>query len=190
MYLRIMTLAFTLLLMSNTASSQELRIQLANDSARFMYITEAFGQDFGRVELESGFLYNKNNDYLLNMGLLVRGESVSVPVIVSIGARAYYATVSTATASYTVSAIAIGGDLLLTPDSWGGLGLGAYFYTAPGVVSFSDAKGLSEYGVYASYQITPQANISVGFQNIDTNINNVGDVTIDKGTYFALNLSF
>jgi hypothetical protein len=185
MYLRIVFLA-SALLMSSNAFSQEMRVQLANKSAKFSYLTEAFGQDFGRLELEAGLLYNTDNDSMFNLGLLVRGESVSVPLIVAIGARAYYANVRT----YNIGAIAIGGDLLLSPESWGGLGVGVNYYTAPGVVSFLDAKDVTEYGIYLSYQITPQANISLGYKNIEADIKNVGNVEIDKGGYFGLNLSF
>ncbi len=179
-------LLVTALLMSNVASSQEINIQLANDSARFMYLTEAFGQDFGRLELEAGFLYNQNGSTMVNAGLLVRGESVSIPLIVAIGARAYYAQFS----PYTIGAIAVGGDLLLAPESWGGFGTGIFYFTAPGVVSFADAAGLTEYGVYMNFQITPQARISGGYQHIDAPITNAGTVVIDKGVYFGLNLSF
>jgi len=185
MYPRIILLAFALL-MSKTASAEEFNIQLGSESARFMYLTEAFGQDFGRLELEAGFLYLDNGDKLLNAGLLVRGESVSVPMIVSVGARAYYAELG----SYTLGAVAIGGDLLLAPESWGGLGLGAYYYTAPGVVAFADADDLTEYGAYVNYQITPQANIAVGYKKIDVSIENAADATFDKGSYFSLNISF
>lgn len=185
MYPRIILLV-TALLMGSVASAEEVNIQLGSDTARFMYLTEAFGQDFGRLELEAGFLYNQNGDSLVNAGLLVRGESISVPMIVSIGARAYVAKVDT----YNIGALAIGGDLLLVPETWGGLGAGIYYYTAPGVVAFSDAEGLSEYGVYVNFQITPQARISLGYQKIDVSIKNVADVTLDKGAYFGLNLNF
>ena len=185
MYSRIILLV-SALLMSSVASAEEVNLQLGSKTARFMYLTEAFGQDFGRLELEAGFLYNQNGDSLVNAGLLVRGESVSVPMIVSIGARAYLSKVKT----YDVGAIAIGGDLLFVPESWGGLGAGVYYYTAPGVVSFSDAAGLSEYGVYVNFQLTPQARIAVGYQEINVSIKNAADVTLDKGAYFGLNLSF
>lgn len=185
MYSRIIFLA-TALLMSSTASSEEINIQLANESARFMYLTEAFGQDFGRLELEVGFLYHENNDSLINAGLLVRGESVSVPLIVSIGARAYYAKLAT----YDVGAIAIGGDMLLSPESWGGFGAGAFFYAAPGVVAFNDADSLSEYGIYMNFQVTPQARMALGYKEINVSITNAADIVLDKGAYFGLNLNF
>ena len=185
MYTRVIVLA-TALLMSNAASSEELNIQLGSDTARFMYLTEAFGQDFGRLELEAGFLYSENEGTLANVGLLVRGESVSVPLIISVGARGYFAQLD----SNDVAAIAIGGDLLFSPESWGGLGGGVYYYTAPGVVSFADSEGLTEYGIYANFQITPQAKLAVGFQNINVSVKNGADIVIDDGAYFSLNLSF
>jgi len=189
MYSRIILLV-SALLVSSVTSAEEVNIQLGSDTARFMYLTEAFGQDFGRLELEAGFLYNKNDNAndssLVNVGLLVRGESISVPMIVSIGARAYVAKLGT----YDVAAIAIGGDLLLVPESWGGLGAGFYYYTAPGVVAFSDAEGLSEFGAYVNFQLTPQARIAVGYQEINVSIKNAADVRLDKGAYFGLNLSF
>ena len=185
MYPRIILLA-TALLMSSVTSAEEVNIQLGSDTARFMYLTEAFGQDFGRLELEAGFLYNQSGDSLVNLGLLVRGESISVPMIVSIGVRGYVAEVGV----YEVGALAIGGDLLLVPDTWGGFGAGIYYYTAPGVVAFGDADGLSEYGAYVNFQITPQARIALGYQEINVSIINAADETLDKGGYFRLNLSF
>lgn len=179
-------LLLTALLMSSTASAEEVNIQLSSDTARFMYLTEAFGQDFGRLELEVGFLYNENDNSLINAGLLVRGESVSVPLIVSLGARAYYADLG----PYTVGALAIGGDLLLSPESWGGFGLGGFYFTAPGVVSFIDATDLTEYGAYINFQITPQARLALGYKNIEASIENAADIEIDDGAYFSLNLSF
>ena len=185
MYSRVIVLAIALFT-SSAASSEELNIQFGSDTARFMYLTEAFGQDFGRLELEAGFLYNENDNSLVNVGVLVRGESVSVPMIISVGARGYFAKLT----ANDVAAVAIGGDLLFSPESWGGLGAGVYYFTAPGVVSFADSEGLTEYGIYANFQITPQAKLAVGYQQIDFEVKNGADITIDKGAYFALNLSF
>lgn len=186
MFSRIVLLTITLL-MSSTAFAADIDITLGNKSARFMYMTEAFGQDFGRLEMESGFLYTEDKDYLVNLGLLVRGESVSVPLIVSIGARAYLSNLR----NYNVGAIAIGGDLSFNPEVWGGVGIGANYYVAPGVVAFADATGLTEYGIYLSYRITQQAKVDLGYRVIDIKIrHDVGNIELDKGGYFGLSLSF
>ena len=185
MYSRVILLVLAMIF-TTSSYAQGIRIQLGNQTARFTYLTEAFGQDFGRLELEAGLMYTENDDYLLNIGLLVRGESLSVPLVVAIGARAYYADIT----PYKIGAIAIGADMLLSPESWGGLGLGAYFYTAPGVVSFADAEKFTEYGVYLSYQITPQAKIALGYQNIEADTTLVNNIEIDKSGYFAVSIEF
>ena len=185
MHSRIILLIITLL-MSSAASAEEISIQTSNNAARFMYLTEAFGQDFGRLELELGLLYNENSDTLFNAGILVRGEGVSVPIIVSIGIRSYYAELD----AYSLGAVAIGGDLLLAPESWGGFGLGAYYFTSPGVMTFGDADDITEYGAYVSFQITTQASIALGYQLLEAEVTNVGDIPIVDGGYFGLNINF
>lgn len=186
MYPRVVLLAITLL-MSSVASSEEFDILLGNESARFMYTTEAFGQDFGRLETEAGFLYTEGGNYLINAGLLVRGEGLTIPMIISIGARAYFAKLT----QYDIGAIAIGIELFLTPDSWEGVGVGINYHTAPGVVAFLDAEDLTEFGFYINYQLTQQAKVSLGYRTIDVKIaNNVGKVILDDGGYFGLNIEF
>lgn len=186
MHSRIILLVIALL-MSSAASAESINIQTSNNAARFMYLTEAFGQDFGRLELELGLLYNKNSDTLVNAGVLIRGEGVSVPLLVSIGVRTYYAKLDV----YDVGAIAIGGDILFQPpESWGGFGLGAYYFSSPNVVTFGDASDITEYGAYVNFQLTTQASIALGYQLIEAEVTNVGDIPIVDGGYFGLNIEF
>ena len=120
------------------------------------------------------------------MGLLVRGESVSLTMIIAIGMRFYYANLG----PYKVAAMAIGGDLLFSPESWGGFGIGGFYFNAPGVVTFLDATDLVEYGVYFNFEITEQARFGLGYKHIETSIENAADIVIDEGAYFSLTLSF
>lgn len=179
-------LLLTALFMSSTVSAQQFNVQLGKDTARFFYHTEAFGQDFGRLELEFGYLYSQDKDSLVNLGLLVRGESVSLPMIITIGARLYYANLDI----YEVGALAIGGDVLLSPESWGGFGIGGFYFNAPGVVSFLDATDLVEYGAYFNFQITEQARFGLGYKHIEAAIAGAANIVIDDGGYFTLTLRF
>ena len=58
------------------------------------------------------------------------------------------------------------------------------------MVAFADAEGLTEFGVYANFQVTPQARMAIGYKEISVDIENQGDYEIDKGAYFGLNISF
>lgn len=181
-----------LALVSNAAGAEAIKATLGSDVARFSYATEAFGQQFGRLETEFGFLYTdhdeavREDDFLAHLGLQVRGESLDFPVIVSVGGRLYYGEAS----RYDVSGVALGGDMLLLPESWGGFGLGGFFYYAPSVVSFQDAEKIREWGVYASFQITPQASVMAGFQNIEVEIDGAGTAEIEDSGFFGVEIRF
>lgn len=181
-----------LFLFSSVSYSQDLEFQLSDDMARIMYTSSAIGENYGRLELEGGFLYadddkRPSSDYLLHFGTQVRGESVDAPIIVAVGARLYYGEA----AQYDIGGLGLGGDILLMPESWKGLGIGAFLYVVPSVVAFQDSDGMNEYGVTLNYQITSQALITVGYQNIETDIKNVSSTyTIDDGAYLGIGLSF
>lgn len=181
----------SLALVSCAANADAIKIYLGDEVARFSYAAESVGQ--GRLETEFGMLYTdrneivRNDDYLLHLGLQVRGESLDMPLIVTVGGRLYYGEAST----YDVAGVALGGDLLLLPESWGGFGLGAFFYHAPDVVAFRDAKQITEWGVFASFQITPQASIIGGFQHIEAEIENrPGEVELEDDVFFGVDIRF
>ena len=50
-----------LFLFSSVTYSQELEFQLSDDMARIMYTSSAIGENYGRLELEGGFLYADDN---------------------------------------------------------------------------------------------------------------------------------
>ncbi len=183
----------TLALVTSTACADAIKAYLGDEVARFSYASESVGQQFGRLETEFGILFTdrdeliRDDDYLLHLGFQVRGESLDIPLIATIGSRLYYGEAST----YDVAGIAIGGELLLLPESWGGFGLGAFLYHAPEVVSFRDAEQITEWGVFASFQITPQASLVGGFQNIEAKIQNLpGEVEVEDDVYFGLDMRF
>lgn len=178
-------------LTATVVHGQELEFQLSNDMARVIYTSAAMGQNYGRLELEGGFLYaddddRPSSDYLVHLGTQVRGESVDLPLIVAVGARLYYGEAGTA----DVGGLGIGGDVILMPETWKGLGIGAFLYVVPSIVSFQDADGMNEYGVTLNFQITSQALITLGYQKIEADIKDAGTYTIDDGAYLGLGLSF
>lgn len=181
-----------LTLVSSTASAEAIKAYLGDEVARFSYATDSFGERVGRLETEFGVMFTdrdetvRNDDFLTHLGLQVRGESLDFPLIVSIGGRAYYGEAS----DYDVSAVAIGGDMLLLPENWGGFGLGGFFYYAPKVVSFQDAEKFTEWGLFASFQITPQASIMAGVQNIEAEIEGGGDVELEDGGFVGVDIRF
>ena len=179
-------LSTLLILFSTLANAQSLTAQLSGDSARFAYTSDVLGEALGRLELNAGILYNDNDDYAASVGLQVRGENLDAPLLVSLGARAYYGNIGV----YTATAVALGGDVVFAPISIPGFEIGAHFYIAPEPVSFSDAISLRDYGVRVGYQVIPLSTVYVGYQKFEIEIENVGDVLLDDGIVFGLQIQF
>ncbi len=190
MYFKSAILGLFFFIISFTAQAQGIRIQLSDEVARFFYSTEIMGEKFGGLELEAGLLYTDDSDYLLSVGTMVRGESVDMPIIVGVGGRLYYGDFDSNARDATIGALAIGGEVLVSPASWKGFGIGASLFHAPSVTSFSDAEDFTEYNFTLNYQITAQANIYIGTQVIESEIENVGDVELDDDTFIGIDMQF
>lgn len=192
MYTRIL-IGIGLLLNIGWANADALNIQLSNQSARFIYAAEVFGGQFGPTDLEVAGYFNEDDDTVVHVGLLVRNDSLDNPLVISIGARAYYGDVGNAQPNPTPingAVIALGGELLFIPQSFNGLGVGAYAFVAPSVLSFMDADGFAEYGFIVDYAITEQSSFYVGYRNIEFQRDNNPNIEVDSSFIYGLVLRF
>ena len=80
--------------------------------------------------------------------------------------------------------------MLFIPDNLGGIGLGLHYYVAPSVVSYMDADGFTEYGARINYELTKQANVSVGYEKIKLDLSSGATLDVDSSFYFGIGLRF
>ena len=166
---------------------------LSGDSARFFYSTQMWGQQAGPVELETGIMFNEDDNYLVNLGMMLRNDNLDSPIILSLGGRSYFASVNDTNTNedFKVVGLALGAEILFVPDNLGGLGVGFQYYYAPDILSGADAEGIVEYGVKLDYQLTPQANLFVGYQKIVADIKErQGDIDIEKGFLLGFGMRY
>ncbi len=177
-----------LLLISLPLKAQGVRAVLGEDSLRFIYITEAWGQEIGSLDVEVGALATgTDSTTLLHLGVQVQHENQSAALKLSVGGRVYYTSINNGDAAL----IALGGDLLLSPESWAGFGVGVSYYTAPSVTTFSDADTFTEYSMSMSYQMTPQATIYFGYQRVNIKLKNeVSTRDLEKGSFLGIRIDF
>ena len=191
---RLTLLCLGLLILSGTARAESsFGIQLSDESARFVYATEMHNGQHGPVDMEFGLFFNEDDDVMGHVGLMVRNDTFESPLVISLGARAYYADAGNAPGNppdSSVGAIAIGGELLFIPDNWGGLGIGVHYFIAPEIVSFGDADGFTEYGVRLNYEITMQSSIFIGYEKIEAELEDGTDLEIGDSVVFGINLRF
>lgn len=193
MRLRFVQVSLLYIVMASSAYAEGLVAMLSGDSARFFYSTQMWGQQAGPVELETGLMFNEDDNYLLNLGMMLRNDNLESPVIFSLGGRGYFASVNdpNTTENHKVVALALGIEILLVPDNLNGLGVGFHYYYAPDILSGGDAESVTEFGLKLDYQLTPQANVFVGYQSITTDINNKGDdIDIEKGFMLGFGLRY
>lgn len=187
MYKKIGLVLSFLVLSISVHAQQGVRAILGEDSARFIYVTEAWGQEIGSLDVEAGVLVNGSDNTLLHLGALVQHQNIDRSINLSVGARVYYTNIENKDATL----IALGGDLLLSPENWSGMGIGVSYYTAPSVTTFSDAEGFTEYSVSVHYQITPQANLYFGYQKVTIELRgNIGERDLEEGSFLGIKLDF
>ncbi len=178
---------------STAASAEGIVAMLSSDSARFFYSTQMWGQQSGPVELETGILFNEDDNYLVNLGMMLRNDNLDSPLIVSLGGRSYFSSVNEENTNnkHKVVALALGVDVLFVPDTMGGLGIGFHYFYAPDILSGGDAEGLNEAGVKLDYQLTPQSNLFMGYQSIWVDIKDMDDdLDIEKGFFLGFGLRY
>jgi len=187
-----MIIAAGLMLLAHTASADMFDVHLSNESGRFLYSTEMFGGQYGPVDLEMGLFFNQDNDKMAHIGMMVRNDTLDNPLVISIGVRAYYGDVGNKAPGphSKFGALAIGGELLFIPDNLGGLGFGVYYYVAPSVVTSMDANNFNEYGFRLNYELTKQANVSLGYQKIEVDLKTGQTLDVDSSIFFGIGLRF
>ncbi|MBN4080407.1 hypothetical protein JYT31_01970 [Beggiatoa alba] len=178
-------LVLLLFLLSMKVEAQGARVVLGEDSIRLIYITEAWGQEIGNLDVGTGILIADDN--LVHLGVAVRHQTVDSALKLSIGGRLYYSDI----AGKNPLLFAFGGSLLLMPSNLSRLGIGLSYFTAPGVTTFTDADSFTEYSVSLHYQITPQANLYFGYQLVNIQLSNESDDRdFEKGSFFGLRIDF
>lgn len=184
---RFLGTVFLLFIISMKVEAQGIRAVLGDDSVRFIYITEAWGQEIGSLDVEAGVLSTGTDNTLVHLGALVQNRNLDSTLRLAIGARGYYASINNTNATF----LSFGGDLVYTPDNWRGIGLGASYFIAPSFTSFTGAESFSEYSVSIHYQITPQGQIAFGYHKQEVQLESELNVrTIEKGAFVGLRFDF
>ncbi len=183
---RVLLLFISCAAATNLYADQGIKAQLGEDSVRFMYLTEAWGQNVGKLDVEGGLMFTDRSENMASLAVLVRNESLDTPITLALGARVYYVEIG----NKAIGGLAFGGEANLKPFNWKGIGVGVHYFVAPSITSFLDGDGVTEFGININYQLTPTVNIYAGYQNVDVGIANASNVTIADGTVIGVNVSF
>jgi hypothetical protein len=190
-FARHLIVVFSLLAISSTASAQKLDINLGNKSARFIYSSLVGGSNFGRSEMSTGFLYNEDENSLLDIGLQVidMAGSKTPGLELGVGPKFFYANFNKADTS--AAGIALGGAMRLKLASAPRVNFGASAYYAPSITSTLDGNNFFEFGVRVGYELLPTATAYIGFRKIRIGLDKgKGTEDLDKTGMAGLKFSF
>lgn len=167
----------------------DIDLNLNDDAALLRYVAhDGPAGGFARREMDAGFLYTSDHDYLLMFGAQVIAEAgANMPELeAGLGLKAFGIRFD----SDNMFALAIGGQLRYALPPHRRLVFGAEGYYAPDVVTSSPAENFSYFNVYAGYEVVPEALLYIGYRDVSADLRNRGDVTIDSGGHFGVRLAF
>lgn len=187
--LRLM-LVLLLSVISSTSLARSFDINLSSDAAQFKYGSLVGGTNYGRTEMGIGFLYNEDDNYLGEIGLLVIDEAGSKTPGLELGVGPKFWFGGSDKADVDVAAIGLGGQFRYKNFNVPRIVYGASIYYAPSIVSFIDADNMLEYDIRVEYELLPTANVYVGYRSIEADIKNRDNVEIDNSAIIGLRFKF
>jgi len=176
--------------LSSISLARSFDMNLSNDAAQFKYGTHVGSTNYGRSEMTVGFLYNEDDTYLTEVGLLVTDEAGTKTPGLELGVGPKFWFGGSDKADVNFAGIGLGGQLRYKNMAVPRIVYGASLFYAPSIVSFLDADNIIEYDIRVEYELLPTANVYVGYRNIDADIKNRNNAEIDDSAIIGLRFNF
>lgn len=169
---------------SSTVLADSLDVNLSNHSAQATYAT-----NWRTAELNTGLLYNNNHDdWVASVGLLSSGErqTTQTRTEAGLGGKIYAGSIT----NKDVVALGLGGQFRVFPNN-GPIGFSGYAYYAPDIVTFVDAKKFWEFGARVEFEIVKKsADVYLGYREVQADLKNEANGTLDSGFNVGVKISF
>jgi hypothetical protein len=169
---------------AGTAAADTLDVNVNNNVVEGRYSAPV---GTGQMGL-GGFHHDVTKDWLIYAGFLGRGEAKTSAgrSEIGLGGRAYGGPVG----PYDILSLALGADFSLYPSNQS-VGVGAYLYYAPNVLSTRDAKRFLDAGVRVEFEvIKPTGVLYLGYRQIRATFEDGNKVKVDDRAHLGLRISF
>ncbi len=171
-------------------SAQSFDINLNNDAAEFnLNAPLSSGLQLSGTEMNFGFLYTKDDDYMGMVGLQVMGStgSGSPGLSAGLGVKAFGGNTDN---NNDFVAITLGGLVSYSPPAFERLNLDVYLNYSPDIVTFLDANNFIYYGARIGYKILEQASVYLGYREVRIDPSHGSHETIDNGGHIGVEIFF
>ncbi len=183
-------LFFALVVTSLAVQGRSLDVNLNNDTAQFnLSIFPAGSTRFGETQVDVGFLYTTDDDFIGSVGLIVTGQtgSGSPGLDAGVGLRLFGGNTEKNNDFLSVS---LSGLLSYSPPTLDRMKVGVYIDYSPRIVTFMDGGGFLHYGVRFGYQILQQAQVYMGYRNMELDVPDKADDSISEGAFIGMVFDF
>lgn len=175
--------ALSTLVYSGQVAADILAADLNDKSVKVHYVGTNTGSN---LDFEGGFLYHKDDGYLMNVGARVGGQAVGgAPISGAMGGRLYYVNPE---GPVNGSAFGVGGSAAFEIPQISGLELAAELYYAPSVLAFGKLDSLLDATLRIKYQVIENGSIYLGFRHVTIDTDKYGEGDLDEGVHFGMEL--
>src|SRR6266545_7159000 len=169
---------------TGTAAADTIDVNVNNDVVEGRYSAPVGAGQMGL----GGLFHDVSNDWLVYAGFLGRGEAKTSAgrSEIGLGGRIYGASVG----PYDILSLALGADFLLYPSNQS-VGVGAYLYYAPNVLSTGDVNRFLDAGVRVEFEvIKPSGVLYLGYRQIRATFEDGVRAKLDNHLHLGLRISF
>lgn len=158
-------------------------------STQFKFVQTLDTQNYGDTLIKARYLYN--DDSSTNLGGVSAGVTGApgnldgLKLGLDIGLNG-----GQTENDQEVLAVGFGFSATYAPPALHGLGLDTHLVYSPEIFTFLDTEDYFEWGVGASYQVLPNARITLAFQNIQVDLKQQRNLDLDETVRFGIEFTF
>lgn len=175
------------MILTTNLSAGELGFRISNDT-----IGGGIEGNVGESDLFAGFEHfykdKETSINISNINIHTKGQTVigNLPTTVMLGLEATHMKEG----EFKASALAFGGNLRINLPATPGLSAEARLHYAPDIVAYGDSDRYIRGRAQVNYRVIRNADISLGYQYLNTGIEGERERTFESGYYLGLGLRF
>ena len=172
------------------ALSHTVDLSVSDDAFRLAYEGDVAPAAGGMMRADAGILHNSDEGDLVHLGLKVHGNAggYTMGVEGALGATLYGASIDAH--NKDVSALALTGELYLTPQELNRVRLALTASYAPEVLTFGDGKSLLDTAARLEYEVLNETRAYVGYRLSRVDLDQYGHEDLEQGAQIGLNVTF
>ncbi|MDY6957036.1 MAG: YfaZ family outer membrane protein [Pseudomonadota bacterium] len=188
--MRMLPVAAVALSMPFAVAAHTIDLAVGDEAVRVAYEGDVAPAAGGMLRADVGALHNEDDGDLIHLGLKVRGDAggYTVGVEGALGATLYWAGIDHP--DEDASAVALTGELHVTPQDWDRVRLAFTLNYAPEVLTFGEGESLLDTAARLEYEVLQETRLYLGYRLARVELEQGGDQDLHQGAQLGINITF